>query len=163
MRRPLALLLSWTVVVLVANRLVPDPDLWFDPAALAYVVVLPLLIGLATAGPAQLAGALADGLSSRQADLSRESRTASASTLYSMGGTAVAAGLLGFFSVLITTFNGIAATGVQATPGDLLGEVPSMMLAPLYGLALKVLLFDALAGGLDAAEPSLGADLEGGV
>jgi hypothetical protein len=161
MHKPLTLLLSWTVVVVVANRLVPDPGLWFDPAALAYVVVLPLLIGLATAGPGQLAEAFRDGLSMRPADLPAERRAAAASILHSMGGTAVAAGLLGFFGMLITTFNGIASSDGQATPGNLLGEVPSMVLAPLYGLALKTFLFDPLGQGLEEFESGLGADLEG--
>lgn len=160
-RKPLALLLTWGVLVLVANRLAFSPRLWFDPAVLAYVLALPLLVGVAMVGPAELLRVFQDAFAARPEDLSIERRAHAAATLNALGGCAVAAGVLGLFGMLIAAFNSIASSGGQASAHDLLAGVPSMVLAPVYGLALKAFLFDALAEGLEAAEPGLGADLEG--
>ncbi len=158
-RRILALLLTWTVLVLVANRLVASPRLLFDPPVVAYVAVVTLLAGLASTGPRGLVSALGDALSRDAADLPEERRRVGASTLRSLGGAAVAAGLLGFFGVLIATFNGIVSTSGQASPHDVFLGLPAMVIAPLYGMALKAFLFDALAEGLEGSEPGLGAEL----
>jgi hypothetical protein len=159
-RKPIALLLTWTVLVLVGLRLVPSSELLFDPPVFAYVLVVPLLTGLATAGPRGVSRALLDGLAADARDLPVGRRAAGAAILRSLGGTALAAGLLGFFSVVIMTFNSLAASGGQAGPANLLQGLPAMVIAPVYGLGLKAFFFDALADGLEGSESGLGADLE---
>jgi len=159
-RKPLALLLTWAVVVLVANRLAFSPRLWFDPAVLAYVLVVPLLVGLAAVGPRDLVWTLRDALGPDPDELPAARRAQAAATLAALSGASVAAGVLGFFGMLINTFNAIAMSGGLAQPSQLLSGVPAMTLAPVYGLALKAFLFDPLAEGLEAAEPGLGAELE---
>lgn len=158
-RKPIALLLTWTVLVLVGLRLVPSARLLFDPPVMAYVVIVPLLAGLAIAGPQGLYRALRDALAGDAEDLPQPRRSEGASLLRSLGGAAVASGLLGFFTVMIATFNRLAASGGQTEASDLLLGLPAMVIAPVYGLALKAFLFDALADALEGSEPGLAAEL----
>lgn len=154
------LVLLWAVVLLVGAQVTLTPAVLFQLPVLAFVAGLPLLAGLACHGPGAVRDAFRDALSPDAADLPSQRRSTGASTLRSLGGMAVAAGMLGFVGALIATLTLVTATAGSVHPNELLAAVPGMLLAPIYGLSLKCFLLDVLAGALEAAEPGLGVALD---
>ena len=159
--RILCLAGTWTVLLLVGLRMVPSARDLLDLPVLAYVLFLPWLGALAVHPPAAFMAALRDACAARPEELPAERRAASAVVLRGLGRLALVAGILGFFAAVIATFNTLSASAGQASPMEVVGHLPGMLIAPVYGLAFKSFLYDFLADGLDGAEPSLGAELAG--
>ena len=157
--RRLFLLALWGTLIWIAVRLIGSPGLLVDPPVLAFVLGAGLLAGLAAVGPGEFWGSLADGWAGGEG-LPTERRWASATTLRSVGGAALGAGVLGFLGAMIAAFNSIASSGGQANAADFVGGLPGMVLGPVYGLALKSFVFDLLAEGLETTGPGLGGELE---
>ena len=150
---------TWIVLLLVGLQMVPSARDLFDLPVLAYVLFLPWLGSLAVHTPAALTAALRDVCTSRAEELPAERRAASAVVLRGLGGLSLVAGLLGFFAAVIATFQTLTASAGQASPMEVVGGLPGMLIAPVYGLALKAFLYDFLADGLEGAETPLGAEL----
>ena len=159
--RTLYLVATWIVLLLVGLEMVPSARDLFNLPVLAYVLFLPWLGSLAVHSTASLTAALRDAFASRPEELPAERRADSASVLRGLGALSLVAGLLGFFAAVIATFQTLTASAGQASPMEVVGGLPGMLIAPVYGLALKTFLYDFLADGLDGAEPSLGAELAG--
>lgn len=159
MRRASILLLTWTLLVLTVS-LGGATAYAFEPRAAALVLALPVLLVGLHVGPRALAGALAMAFAARPGELAAESRAHSAAHLRMLGGLSIAVGLLGFFAGTVGLINRTANTGGQANPYEVLGGLGALLLAPVYGLLLKALLYDPLAAGLEEADSGLGNALE---
>ena len=159
--RTLYLIGTWIVLILVGLEMVPTAGDLFDLPVLAYVLFLPWLGALAVHSPAALMAAMRDAWTARAEELPAERRAASAVVLRGLGGLSLVAGLLGFFAAAIAMFQTLTASAGQASPMEIIGGLPGMLIAPVYGLALKTFLYDFLADALDGAESSLGAELAG--
>lgn len=150
LRRTTFLLLTWALLLLVAQRLVGDLAGLANPIVVLPVLVLPWLAVLVAHGPAESFAGLRDGFDPRPEDLPHPRRDVSAAVLRTVASASLAGGFLGLFSGVIQTLNTIASSGGQAHPTELIVGVGTSFVAPLYGLALRTFFYEPLAASLEA-------------
>ena len=92
-------------------------------------------------------------------DLPAERRADSVTALRTLGGASVAMGVVAVLLGMIGVFNSIAATSGQAHPAEMAFGIAGLMIAPLYGVAVRVFLWDPLASALEGAGEDVGSEL----
>lgn len=151
--RLVCLALAWAVLLLVARAAAGAFDWLVDPRAAVFAIALPLLLVAASSAPRDLAEAFRDALRADCADLPAPRRERGAGVLRSLGGLSLAAGVVAMLGSAIGVLGEIAETAGQVTgsaTGFLAARWGAMLVAPVYGLALKFFLYDPLAQALEA-------------
>jgi len=138
----------------------PVPSKFFDLPTFLFVVALPLLVVGVTHSPKAVWDALASGFTNRLEDRPREARLASAALLRSLGAVSLSAGMVGLFGAVLAMFHTIAVTGGQGNPAEVVWRLGSLMLSPLYALAVKAFLYDPLAARIEGLAESRGEVFE---
>jgi hypothetical protein len=62
--------------------------------------------------------------------------------------------MVGLFGAVLSMFTTIAVTGGQGNPAEVVWRLGTLMLSPLYALAIKAFLYDPLAARIEAAAGS---------
>jgi flagellar motor component MotA len=157
-QRLVGLVVLWSALALFVSRTSGDlASLVHGPMFLMVVAVPVLVAGLAH-GPRALAAALADAFGG--GDLPAARRRSSALTLRTLGGASVAIGIVAVLLGMIGVMNTIASSGGQASPMDLAFGVAGLMVGPLYGVSVRVFLWDPLADAVEGGVDGVGAELE---
>ena len=160
LRRILPLAFGVLLLVLATRNRWGHTDVLFDPGAIAVTVLLPWIALVVTASMKATATTFADMFSTAAQDLPAAQRAASTTRVEFLAGASVAAGLIAGMLSLVAGFNEIAAQGGQAPAGAWPGLTAGLLLGPVYGLALKTLLYDPAATALAAAGTELDGVLE---
>ena len=153
--RVLLLALSFGILGLTARWMTDDVGNLVDVRTAVFLLTFPALALAAAHTPQRIARAVGDAFAARRDELPAERRLESAAILRSLGGLTFATGLVVFLGSMVATLNAIASSGGQTETAQLVESLGVMTLGAAYGLALKVLLYDPLAAGLESDDTSL--------
>lgn len=156
LKRLLPLALGAVVLVLAVRGRWNNPDVLLDPRSLAMTVVIPWLVLALTDSVRSATDTLRDVFARRPADLPADQRAASISRIEFLAGASVAAGLIAAMMSLLTGLNEIASLSGSADASMWPKLTAGLLVGPVYGIAIKVLLYDPAATALASA----GAGLE---
>ena len=159
--RLIALVAPWGVLAFMGSRsLGGDLASLVHMPAIVMVAGLPVLIAALAYRPRSVANALMDAFDSNAGDLPHARRETSVAVLRTLGGAALAIGIFSVLLGMISLLNVVAASPGQPHPAEIASGVAGLMISPLYGVAIRVLLWDPLANGLEGAGDGAGAELQ---
>lgn len=157
--RLLILAAPWALLILLGVRTTGDAASLFHGPALILVVGVPFLVAALAHRPGNVGRALVDAFAGEAADLPSERRAQSVAVLRTLGGTALAMGIVAVLLGMIAILNALATAGGQTPTTQLAMGVGGLMIAPLYGVAVRVFLWDPLANALEGSGEALAAEL----
>lgn len=149
--RYLALVVAWSALFVAISAIAPDVSLLFDPRTVAFVTLFPWLVACIGFPFRDLGASLADAVRPGIRDLPVERRVQSARVLRAVGGLTLATGVIAFFGTYLNLLSGLALKTGTATKTDYITGFSAMLLAPLYGLALRAFLYDPIATSIESA------------
>tara|TARA_R110002126_G_scaffold28577_6_gene95337 strand:+ start:5863 stop:6363 length:501 start_codon:yes stop_codon:yes gene_type:complete len=159
--RLIALVAPWGVLALMGSHaLGGDLASLVHVPALVFICGVPVLVAALAYRPQSVAHAFVDAFGSHPGDLPHDRRDTSVAVLRTLGGTALALGIFLVLLGMIALLNAVAASPDQAHPAEIASGVAGLMIAPLYGVAIRVFLWDPLANGLEGAGDGAGAELQ---
>ncbi|MBI1381796.1 MAG: hypothetical protein GC161_12000 [Planctomycetaceae bacterium] len=132
-----------------------DPSLLFEPRQLLLVVGLPYLFAALSHGPAAAPRAVALAIAADSRDRSGDERDAAGALLRELGGLAVAVGAAAFTLELLRVLTAVAASTDTAGANELVVGLGASLVGPLWGVALKLLVYDPLATAVEPAPGEL--------
>lgn len=156
LKRLLPLALGAIVLVVAVRESWNNPDVLLDPRSLALTVVVPWLVLAITDSSRAAATTLADLFARSPEDLPAGQRAASIGRIEFLAGASVAAGLVAGMMSLVHGLNELARASGQADPNVWPSLTAGLLLGPVYGIALKVLLYDPAATAIASAGSELG-------
>lgn len=159
-RRLLPVCAGAAVLSLAAGTYGGEPAALLDPRAFAVAFGLPWLLLAVTDSFTTAASTAGDLARKDLLALPAPQRRASAARLDGLGAASLAAGVVAALLSMVGAMNSIASAQGQVSGDAWAGLSAGLLLGPLYGLALKVLLYDPAATALRAASTELGEMLE---
>lgn len=121
-----------------------DPSLWFEPLSVGIVLAAPLALSCARRGVARTFNDVALAWSPAIEEAPPASLAPAAANLRSLGADALSVGVLFAFSNVIALLRSFSISTTDPT-GELIGQFGALFVAPMAGLAIKILFFDLLA------------------
>ena len=159
--RLIALVAPWGVLILMGSHaLGGDLSSLVHVPALVLICGAPVLVGALAYRPQAVAHALVDAFAANPGDLPHERRATSVAVLRTLGGVALALGVLSILLGMIALLNVVASNGGQPHSAEIASGAAGLMISPLYGVAIRVFLWDPLANGLEGAGDETGAELQ---
>lgn len=158
--RYVALVVAWSALFVGVSAIAPDVALLLDLRTAAWVVLFPWLVAWIGFPLRDIGAALGDASRLNVRDLPLERRMQSARVLRAVGGLTLATGIVAFFGTYINLLSGIAMTTRTVTTADYMNGLGAMLLAPLYGLALRAFLYDPVAASIEGATSELASELD---
>ena len=148
-RRLIFLTLTWSLLLVLFNRLLGGLGQLASPDVILPVFILPWLAVIVAHGPKGCFDALADAFDDRPEDIPAARRAASAVVFRTVGSASVAGGLIGLLAGVVHTMSVVGASSGQASPTGIIISVGTSFVVPLYGLTLRTFLFEPFAMSLE--------------
>lgn len=134
-----------------------DPRLLWEPRQLLLVLVAPAAFVALSHGAGAPARAVGLALSRSAADRPPDARESAGAVLRELGGLSIAVGAAAFTLELVRLLTLLAAAAGQANPTEVVVGLGAALVGPLWGVALKLLVFDPLATAVEPAPGELAA------